>query len=95
MKIKQLEDYYDGDESWLENVAWARQYWTGSDLQNQLLAKVNNDVDLAVMIYAKIGDDCLEWLETRIPALSSRKPINCLATPKHMRRLREALMRID
>lgn len=95
MTTKQLEDYYDGDDSWLENVAWARQYWTGSALQNELLVKVNHDLDLATMIYAKIGDDCLEWLETRVPALSSRKPINCLATPQHVRRLRVALMRID
>lgn len=93
--MKQLEDYYDGDESWLENVALAKQYWVGSNLQNRLLRRVNGDLDLATMIYAKIGDDCLEWLETRVPALSGRKPINCLANPRHILRLREALMRID
>lgn len=92
---KQLEDYYSGDEAWAANVTAATQYWTNSPLQRTLVARVNNDLELAIMIYGKIGDDCLEWLEMRVPALGGRKPINCLKSPRFVRRLREALMRID
>jgi hypothetical protein len=93
---KQLEDYYSGDAAWAVNVEIARQqYWANSELQKTLLTRVNNDISLAIMIYAKVGDGCLEWLDTRVPALSGRKPINCLSSRNLVLRLREALMRMD
>lgn len=72
-----------------------RQYWTDSPLQQVLLEKVNNDLSLAIMIFAKVGEGCLAWLHMHVPALSGRKPINCLGSEKLVRRLREALMRMD
>lgn len=93
---KQLEDYYPGDEVWRDSAQIARQqYWTDSPLQREILRQVNGDSDLAGMIYAKVGDGCLEWLHMRVPALAGRKPINCFVSEAHLRRLREALMRMD
>jgi hypothetical protein len=94
--MKQLEDYYSGDEAWYRSVEIAKaQYWVDSPLQLELLKKVENDLPLASMIFAKVGEGCLEWLEMRVPALGGRKPQNCLQLKEHVLRLREALMRMD
>jgi hypothetical protein len=94
--MMQLEDFYSGDPAWVMNVDIARQqYWTDSPLQQDLLRRVHDDIGLAIMIYAKVGNGCLEWLNTAVPALSGRKPINCLGAEHLVRRLREALMRMD
>jgi hypothetical protein len=98
MKRRQLEDYYggaDGDEAWHEHVELARTTWIGSPCQEALLRKLNGQLDLAFVIHAKLGEHSLEWLESRVPALSGRKPINCLGTKNLVLRLREALMRMD
>jgi hypothetical protein len=96
MTVKQLEDYYAGDETWNSNVAIAKsQYWVDSPLQQELLQRVQNDLPLAAMIFAKVGEGCLEWLDMKVPALGGRKPVNCMQTKEHLLRLREALMRMD
>jgi hypothetical protein len=96
MTVKQLEDYYSGDETWSNNVAIAKsQYWVDSPLQQELLQKVQNDLPLAAMIFAKVGEGCLEWLNMKVPALGGRKPLNCMQTKEHLLRLREALIRMD
>jgi hypothetical protein len=98
MKVKQLEDYYggaSGDAAWHEHVDLARESWVGSPLQTTLLRKVKGDLELASVIYAKVGDRSLEWLEMKVPALHGRKPISCLDSRNLVLRLREALMRMD
>jgi hypothetical protein len=96
--VKQLEDYYCGDygdAAWRANVEWARTFWVGSELQKTLLCKLHDDVELAAVVYAKVGEGCLEWLETRVPGLGRRKPISCLHSKNLILRLRVELMRID
>jgi hypothetical protein len=98
MKRKQLEDFYggsEGDAAWREHVALAEDTWVDSPPQLALLEKLKGDKDLASVIYAKLGEDSLAWLETRVPALSGRKPISCLGTKNLVLRLRESLMRMD
>jgi hypothetical protein len=98
MKKKQLEDFYSGDAAWANNVEAARQqYWSGAEpaLQQALLRAVGDDLSLAIMIYARLENGCLEWLDTPVPALGGRKPANCLGSEPLLRRLREALMRMD
>lgn len=89
-----LEDFYSGDDAWAATVAIARAQWGDSDVHGELLRRVE-DVSLAMVIFARMGEGCLEWLDTPVPALSGRKPINCLASEPLVRRLREAVMRMD
>jgi hypothetical protein len=96
MKRLQLEDVYSGDDVWLDNARVAQDhYWTSSELQRELLRRVQDDLPLAAMIFAKVGEGCLEWLEMRVPALGGRRPVDCLRSKEHVLRLREALMRMD
>lgn len=98
MRRKQLEDFYggsEGDAAWCELVALAQTTWVDSPPQPALLERLKGDQELAAMIYARLGEHSLEWLETRVPALSGRKPINCLGRKDLMLRLRVALMRMD
>lgn len=98
MRRRQLEDFYggsEGDEAWREHVVLAQTTWVDSPFQLALLEKLKGDRELASVIYAKLGEHSLEWLETKVPALSGRKPINCLGTKNHVLRLRESLMRMD
>jgi hypothetical protein len=98
MRRKQLEDYYggaEGDAAWREHVELAADTWVASALQQTLLRRLNGDLGLASVIYAKLGEYSLEWLEARVPALSGRKPINCLGARNLIVRLRMALMRMD
>jgi hypothetical protein len=96
MKRQQLEEFYLGDAAWEDSARIAMtQYWTDSPFQRQLLKTVGGDLNLAAMIYAKVGDGCLQWLDTPIPALSRRTPRSCLAETKLIIRLKTALMRMD
>lgn len=90
----QLEKYYAGDESWEKYVKLYEEDYL-DDNAHTLAKSIGGHLDLAVVIYGKRGlKEGLWWLEQNVPALNNITPIDCLASPKLIRRLRETLMRM-
>jgi hypothetical protein len=92
---KGLEHYYAGDETWEAFVALAMPDWGDTGLQRTLLERMGGHLDLAAVIYARFGSGSLAWIDTRVPALHGLTPVACVGTQKRVRRLREALLRMD
>lgn len=89
-----LEQYYSGDESW-ENFSNAfNEVWTESNFQKQLLSLLDNQTDLAKVIYYHNIESSIEWLYSKIPALDNLKPIECLKDTELTKRLKVCLMRM-
>jgi hypothetical protein len=63
------------------------------DLPDELLRMVNNDAQLAGLIYYHLSDDWKAWMDSLIPALGGRKPKNCLKSKAGIKRLKSVLMR--
>jgi hypothetical protein len=95
-RTKGLEHYYAGDKDWREFVAVFSEEWKGCPFQEELLDAVGGAVDLAIVIYYQCGneyEDCLEFMESKVPALNGISPKECLKTDWGIKRLRECLMR--
>ncbi|MCU5771728.1 hypothetical protein N5923_08865 [Erwiniaceae bacterium BAC15a-03b] len=92
--MSSLEHYYAGDEKW-KNCAdfYAEDYL--DDNARLLAKKLDGNLDLAVIIYGKIGlKEGLWWVEREVPALEGVKPVDCLKDPELLKRLRECVMRM-
>ena len=89
-----LEQYYNGQKSWLEFSSNFNDEWKSSEFQKSLLNKLNNQIDIARVIYFHIGENSLEWLNKKIPALNNLTPLECLKTEKTTNRLKVCLMRM-
>lgn len=94
----QLEQYFDssGRPGWNNLVNWSTEnYWTNSDSQKLLEQTLNNHTDIAKVVYARFGEASLEWVHRKVPALDNLSPLSCLETPELIKRLKEALSRMD
>jgi hypothetical protein len=89
-----LEDYYSGDRAWDEYVAAVAVKWPKCDFKEELLASLNDDLGLAITVYAHLREDALAWIDTRIPALDGETPRACLQSEWRRRRLKEMIMRM-
>lgn len=91
-----LEEYYDksGKSGWKNMVELANKKWTCSPYQQKLLNELENHVDIAKVIYARLGKSSLEWINQSIPALENLSPRECISHPQLIKRLKEALMRM-
>lgn len=93
-----LEQYFDsnGNQAWdtLVNLA-TETYWTNSESQKLLEQTLKNQTDIAKVVYARFGEASLEWVHRKVPALDNLSPLACLETPELIKRLKEALSRMD
>ncbi|QIH33856.1 DUF2384 domain-containing protein [Sphingobacterium sp. DR205] len=97
-KMNRLEQYFDSSASrgWDTLVKLATETsWTYSESQKLLEQKLNNHTDIAKVLYALLGEESLDWVYRRVPALDGLSPIECLETPETIKRLKEALCRMD
>ncbi|PKV51538.1 uncharacterized protein DUF2384 [Aquimarina sp. MAR_2010_214] len=92
--MAELEKYFDGQKSWLDFLSNFNEEWKSSEFQKSLLNKLNNQIDIAKVIYFHIGENSLEWINKKIPALDNLTPLECLKTEKTTNRLKECLMRM-
>lgn len=93
-KEKGLELYYSGDKDWDEMVQMAKEdFWIDSDYQGKLLNTLKNHLDIAMVIYARLGNGSLNWVNQKIPALDNLTPLECLESSDLIKRLKEGLMR--
>ncbi len=96
--MNRLEQYFDssGSQAWDNLVNWATEtYWTNSVSQRLLVKTLKNHSEIAKVIYARLGEDSLNWIQKKVPALDNLTPLACLETPELIKRLKEALCRMD
>lgn len=88
-----LENYYSGDSAWME---FSEMFDEFRDDPNVIeLAKLFGDqIDLAVVIFGKVGPGYKNWINSKIPALENISPTECVSDATLMKRLREMLMRM-
>lgn len=92
-----LEQYFDEKSkiAWDNIVYWAESYWAESADQKLLMENLDNKPDIAKVIFAKLGDRGLDWIDRKIPALDNLSPKECLNTSDGIKRLKEGLLRMD
>lgn len=94
MKKSRLEKHYQGDESWNRFVNFYSNRDYDQTLFERLLASLNGEKDLAIVILGKFRNEkCLEWINSRPNVLDGVTAIECLDDEKLVKRLRTALMR--
>lgn len=89
-----LENYYSGDENWLFFSSLYEEFWIDNDISKLLLKKMNNNLDIAYVIYGKFKDRSIFILNQKIPALNNLSIIDCLEEERLIKRLKECLMRM-
>ena len=92
-----LEQYFDEKSkiAWDNMVYWVESYWTETADQKLLEENLDNKSDIAKVIFAKLGDGGLDWIDRKIPALDNLSPKDCLNTSNGIKRLKEGLLRMD
>ncbi|MEZ5007636.1 MAG: hypothetical protein R2753_05720 [Chitinophagales bacterium] len=90
----ELENFYKGDEDWRNRVTVDSKLWTNSVSQIELLEKLDNHLDIAIVVNGKLGDSSLSWIDGEIPALENLKPVDCLQSESFMKRLKVCLSRM-
>ncbi|MFA4870746.1 MAG: hypothetical protein WC623_21295 [Pedobacter sp.] len=96
--MNRLEQYFDsnGSQAWDTLVNWATEtYWTNSESQKLLEQTLKNHTDIAKVMYARLGEESLQWIHRKVPALDGLSPLECLETPELIKRLKEGLSRMD
>jgi hypothetical protein len=93
--VKKLEQYYKGDDSWNKYSSIFGEDWTDSNFQKELLVLVNNQIDLAKVIYYHNTEFSIKWLNSKVPALDDLTPLECLKDIELTKRLKVCLMRIQ
>lgn len=88
-----LEEYYEGDSAFSNLANATGDSWKNSEIQLELLKLVNNDLDMAKIIYYTHTDLCLDWMNNKIPVLEYLTPLDCLKSEILIKRLKVCLMR--
>ena len=88
-----LEQYFKGEESWIEYSNLFGEDWTNSDFQLKLLEKCNEKLDIAKVIFYHLQENSLKWMDSNVPALDNLTPLECLNDEKLINRLKECLHR--
>lgn len=89
-----LENYYSGDENWLFFSSLYEEFWIDNDISKLLLKKMNNNLDIAYVIYGKFENNSISMLNQKIPALNNLSITDCLEEEHLIKRLKECLMRM-
>lgn len=92
-----LEDFYSGDDAF-DRLARARDAdfdaaWQAWPQRPALIEACNQCALLAKVIYRVAGAHALEYMDARPPVLDGLSPRQCLESERHIRRLKEALLR--
>jgi len=91
-----LEYHYSGDIVWNRILSLAKKEWTNSKSQKQLVYKLKgSSIDMAIVMYAKLGEESMDWIFKKVPALENLTPLECLESPALIKRLKECLMRMS
>jgi hypothetical protein len=90
-----LENFYTGDTNWNSLVQMAKDDYLNDVNKNfDFLQNLNQNLDLAVVIYSKLGKYGFKWIENKVPALGGLTPQECLKSENLIIRLKECLLRM-
>ena len=92
--MRNLEQYYDGEDNWYKFSSVFGDDWFNSDYQRTLLNQLENRLDLAKVIYYHFDNSSLEWINETLPILDGLSPIECLKSKETENRLKVCLMRM-
>jgi hypothetical protein len=93
-KSRGLEAHYSGDDVWQNFVAICDDEWQKCEFKNELLSKLNGDLDLAKVIYYRNPTDTCLRIDSSIPALDHLSIHECINSGLKDR-VREMLLRMD
>ena len=88
-----LERYYSGDDIWAGFARAVMPEWRRCPFANQLVAELNGDRELAMVVWHHLRNQSLDWLNSTPPVLDGLSPKDCLQTDWGLKRLKEALLR--
>jgi hypothetical protein len=91
--MDELENYYSGDSAWNTFSYVFDEFRTRPEVHS-LTKTLGGRLDLACVIYGKVGSGYPQWLSKHIPALGNLTPLQCLGDAALLNRLREMLMRM-
>lgn len=91
-----LENYYSGDADWKQYVFMCQEEYPNFEReQTQLLNLLENQYDIAIVVFQRTGENSTDWVKQKIPALNGLSAIACLTEPHLTNRLKECLLRMD
>ncbi|MEL1241439.1 hypothetical protein [Flavobacterium flavipallidum] len=85
----ELEKYYS-EENW---KGFSKTFESVNAPKN-LMMTLNNDEELAKVIFGILQNESFDWLNKNIPALDNLKPISCLENGHLSKRLKVCLTRM-
>ncbi len=89
-----LAKYYPGDLAWERLVSVLEEVWPRCNFKEELIDKLDGHQDLAIAIYALVGDRAINWIDSSIPAFDGASPKECLASARGILRLKSGLIRM-
>lgn len=90
----ELEQFYCGDDAWNNFVGAFENSWNNCMFKDELICNLNNQKDIAVVIFGINQNTSLNWIKTSISALDGLSPIECTNKKNLINRLRSMLMRM-
>jgi len=73
----------------------ARTYdteWESCTFKQDLLDAVNNNLDIAIIIYGTLLDASMSWVSSSVPALDDLSPIQCMNSSSGIQKLKQVLL---
>lgn len=92
--MAELEKFYLGDEAWRSFALICSDDWGKCVFKTELLENLDGREEEAMVIYYRLLDDAIVWLNTKIPALENLTPLECVKNDQLRKRLREVLLRM-
>lgn len=94
MKNDELENYYPGDDAWHRFAILFVDEWATCQFQNELLSALDDDKEIAMVIYGSVFEHALQWIDEPVPALNNLTPRECMKTEAGRKRLKTMLTRM-
>jgi len=86
-------DTNSNDDDSFKNLA--RTYdseWETCTFKQDLLEAVNNNLDIAIVIYGTLLDASMSWVSSSVPALDDLSPIQCMNSSSGTQKLKQILL---
>jgi hypothetical protein len=92
--MSNLEQYFK-PENWMKFSRLFENIPNELEIKKELLEILEDDIILANVIYQVIGENSINWINNKVPALDNLTPKECLKNLELKNRLKECLMRMQ
>ncbi len=92
--MTELDRHYSGDKAWKDFLQVAHAEWETCNVQEEHLAALSGDQELASEVNWRLQASAISWLDTPVPALQGTRPKDCITTARGVLALREILLRM-